>query len=211
MGRAITHFILSLVPIAVLVSAAATASASIFVNFDSDTAAVNLLDPFTSVDSPLIHFSDSVGAELFVVSFDGSNALAVLDDDDSGLLMEFDFIASALSLEIGNASLANFGDTAELIVLLGGVEVDSVTVALNGTDAIDQTISYAGGSFDSAFLRYNVAGGLTEVVDNIEVAPAAPSVPEPGAGFLFGVGALLVGVVCSRRSPSGAGHRTMYG
>jgi hypothetical protein len=202
MGRAITRSIVCLAPMAVLV-AASTASAALFLDFENDTAALNLLNGFTSADSPLIHFSDTVGADLFVLDFGGSHAMAVLDDDDSGLLMEFDFVASALSLEIGNASLANFGDTAELTVLLGGVEVGSVTVVLNGTDAIDQTISYAGGSFDSAFLRYNVAGGLTEVVDNIQISPASPSIPEPGAGFLFGMGTLLVGVACGRRSPSG--------
>jgi hypothetical protein len=51
-------------------------------------------------------------------------------------------------------------------------------------------------------LTYNVAGGLTELVDNIQVTQAAVrAIPEPGAGYLFGMGALLVGAVCGRRSP----------
>jgi hypothetical protein len=123
--------------------------------------------------------------------------------------MEFDFIASALSLDFGNTSLADFGDTAVLTVFLNGTQVGSaVTVVLNQTDPVDQTISYAGASFDSAILSYNVAGGLTEVVDNIYVTPA---IPEPGAGLVFGVGALIVGAVCGRRSATEARLRGMQG
>ncbi len=212
MGRAITRSIVCLVPMAVLVAASA-ASAALLVDFDSDPAPVptNLLNDFQSVDSSLIHFSDTDGANLILLNYGGSNALAVLFDDDSGLLMEFDFVASALSLEIGNTSAAISGDTAVLTLYSGGVEVDSTTLALNLTDAIDQTISYAGVSFDSAILRYNVAAGLTEVVDNIRVTQSVSAIPEPGAGFLFGMGALLVGAACGRRSRLEVERWTMQG
>jgi hypothetical protein len=210
MGRAITRCIVCLVSVVVWV-AASSASAALLVDFENDPAGFNLLNDFESDDSPLIHFSDTDGSNLFVLDYEGSHAMAVLFDDDSGLLMEFDFVASALSLEIGNTALANFGDTAVLTVYSGGVEVDSTTLALNGTSAIDQTISYTGVSFDSAILRYNFAGGRAEVVDNIQVTQAASAVPEPGAGFLFGMGALLVGAVCGRRSPPEIERRTTRG
>jgi hypothetical protein len=210
MGRATTRSIFCLVPIAMLF-VGFTASAAIMVDFENDLAPVNVPNGFMSSDSSLIHFSDTIGSDLIVLEVDGSHALSTFFDDDSALLMEFDFVASALSLEIGNALLANFGDTAVLTVLLGGVVVDSAAVVLNGTNAIDQTISYAGSPFDSAILKYNVAGGLTEVVDNIEVTQAAPTIPEPGAGYLFGMGALLVGAVCGRRSPAEVERHAMHG
>ncbi|MBW2543610.1 MAG: hypothetical protein JRF15_16125 [Deltaproteobacteria bacterium] len=196
MGRAIARCIACLVPVAVLVAASA-ASAAYFVDFESDTPFINLANGFTSSGSTQIHFSDTDGVDLMVVQAFGSQGLALLGDDDSGLLMEFDFVASALSLDLGNSSLANLGDTAVLTLFLGGSEVGSTSVALNLTDPIDQTISYAGVSFDSAILRYDVAGGLTEFVDNIQVVPA---IPEPSAGFVFGIGVLLVGAACRRRS-----------
>jgi hypothetical protein len=177
--------------------AASAASAAYFVDFESDTPFINLANGFTSSGSTQIHFSDTDGVDLMVVQAFGSQGLALLGDDDSGLLMEFDFVASALSLDLGNSSLANLGDTAVLTLFLGGSEVGSTSVALNLTDPIDQTISYAGVSFDSAILRYDVAGGLTEFVDNIQVVPA---IPEPSAGFVFGIGVLLVGAACRRRS-----------
>jgi hypothetical protein len=196
MGRVITRCIVCLVPVLVLF-AASTAPAALLVDFNDDTAFVNLPNGFTSNDSSEIHFRDTDGAGLMVVQQFGSQRMAVLGDDDSGLLMEFDFVASALSLDFGNTSLANLGDTAVLTLLMGGIEVDSTSVALNLTDQIDQSISYAGVSFDSAILVYNVSGGLTEFADNIQVVPA---IPEPSAGFVFGIGALLVGAVCGRRS-----------
>ena len=211
MGRAITRSIVCLVPV-VMVSmmvlvAASAASAALLVDFENDPAFVNLPNGFTSVDSSQIHFSDTNGADLLIVQKYGSQGLAVLDDDTGGLLMEFDFVASALSLDFGNTSLANFGDTAVLTLLLGGSVVDSTSVALNLTDPIDQTISYSGVLFDSAILVYDVAGGLTEFVDNVQVSPA---IPEPSAGLVFGIGVLLVGAACSRRSPTEVESREMH-
>jgi hypothetical protein len=87
-----------------------------------------------------------------------------------------------------------------LTVFLGGVEVDSISQALDTTtDAMTQTISFQGVVFDSAIFRYDVAAGLTEIVDNVQIMPG---VPEPSAGLVFGIGALLVGAVCARRSPA---------
>jgi hypothetical protein len=180
-----------------LATAASGASAAILVDFENDPIPFNVPNGFTSGDSSQIHFSDTAGAELVVLEADGSHALAVLFDDDSALLMDFDFVASALSLDFGNTSLANFGDTAVLTVYLGGVEVGSSVLALDQTDAIDQTISFDGATFDSAIFKYNVAGGLAEVVDNIYVTPA---VPEPRAALVFCMGALMVAAVCGRHS-----------
>jgi hypothetical protein len=162
---------------------------------------------FTSNDSSEIHFSDTIDENLIVLQQDGSNALATFFADDSGLLIEFDFIASALSMDFGNTPLDDIGDNAVLTVLMGGFEVGSTVLALN---AIDKTISYAGVSFDSAILRYEVASGWIEVVDNIEVTRAGAAVPEPTAGLVFGIGALLIGAACGRRSPAEVKLRVVH-
>ncbi len=201
MRNAISRSAAWLISIA-LAMAASGASAAMLVDFENDPIPFNVPNGFTSSDSSQIHFSDTAGTELVVLEADGSHALAVLFDDDSALLMEFDFVASALSLDFGNTALANFNDTAVLTVYLSGVEVGSSVVALNQTNAIDQTISFDGATFDSATFKYNVAGGgLAEVVDNIYVTPA---VPEPRAGLIFGMGALMVAAVCGRHSHTGA-------
>jgi hypothetical protein len=149
-----------------------------------------------------------MGDELIVLEFEGSNALATFFDDDSGLRIDFEFVASALSMDFGNTALADIGDTAVLTLLLGDFEVDSTTVALN---SIDQTISYQDGFlFDSAIFRYVLVDGDLpgiEVVDNIRVTPV---IPEPHAGLVFGMGALLVGAVCARRSPAEVELRTAH-
>lgn len=200
MRNAISRSAAWLISIAVA-TVASGASAGMLVDFENDPIPFNVPNGFTSSDSSQIHFSDTAGSELIVLEADGSHALAVLFDDDSALLMEFDFVASALSLDFGNTALANFNDTAVLTVYLGGVEVGSSVLALNQTNAIDQTISFDGATFDSAIFKYNVAGGLAEVVDNIYVTPA---VPEPHAGLVFGMGALMVAAVCGRHSHTGA-------
>jgi hypothetical protein len=200
--------IICLAAVAVVAAAFSASAATIVVDFNSDPAPVNVLNGFTSVDSSLIHFSDTMGDELIVLEFEGSNALATFFDDDSGLRIDFEFVASALSMDFGNTALADIGDTAVLTLLLGDFEVDSTTVALN---SIDQTISYQDGFlFDSAIFRYVLVDGDLpgiEVVDNIRVTPV---IPEPHAGLVFGMGALLVGAVCARRSPAEVELRTAH-
>ena len=202
--------IIWLASVGVVVAAFGASAAPILVDFESDPAFVNVPNGFTSSDSSLIHFSDTNGADLIVLEVDGSNALATFFDDDSGLLMEFDFVASALSMDFGNTLLADIGDTAVLTLLMGGVVVDSTSLTLNMTNEIDQTISYTGLLFNSAILRYDVSGGLVEVVDNIQVTQGSPAIPEPHAGIVFGMGALLVGAVCVRRSSAGVESRTAH-
>jgi len=202
--------IIWLASVGVVVAAFGASAAPILVDFESDPAFVNVPNGFTSSDSSLIHFSDTNGADLIVLEVDGSNALATFFDDDSGLLMEFDFVASALSMDFGNTLLADIGDTAVLTLLMGGVVVDSTSLTLNMTDEIDQTISYTGLLFNSAILRYDVSGGLVEVVDNIQVTQGSPAIPEPHAGIVFGMGALLVGAVCVRRYSAGVESCTAH-
>jgi hypothetical protein len=200
-----------LAAVVVVVAASGASAAPMHVGFESDPTFVVLANGFTSSDSSQIHFSDTSSVDMIILEeASGNNALIIGGNDDSGLLIELDFDASALSLDFGYTTFnAVAGENAVLTLWLGGTVVDSVVVALDVTDGgIGQSIAYQGGvSFDSATFRYDVALGLAEVVDNIQVTPA---IPEPHAGLVFGMGALLVGAVCRRRSPAEVGLRAEH-
>jgi hypothetical protein len=209
---AVARSVIWLAPVAVLVAAFGASAAPIVIDFDSDTTPCgfpnpcNVLNDFESVDSSLVHFSDTIAENLIVFDYFGSNALGIFLFDDSALEMEFDFVASALSLDFGNTLGALPGD-AVLTLYMGGSAVDSVSVPLDTTiDGISGTITYQGAFlFDSAIFRYD--GDLAEVVDNIQITQA---IPEPAAGLVFGMGALLVGAVCGRRSAAEVELRSVH-
>lgn len=197
---------------AMFLLAASAHAAPILVTFDSDPTFAYVGNGFTSADSSQIHFSDTMGSDLFIANSafatNGSNALAVLFDDDSALTIALDFTANEISMDIGNdvALYTTAGDQAILTVFMGGSMVDQVAVALNRNTQMDQTIMYSGANFDSATLVYDLQSGrgLTEVIDNLSVNV----VPEPSAAIVFGIGALLVGAASGRRRGSEAGiHR----
>jgi len=185
------------------------ASASAFtITFESDDPLIHRPNGFQSADWPEVRFSDTSGSDLFVIDAEGAgigttgNALAILNDfDDSGLLIEMDFVASAISLDVGNdaASFSQPGDEAVLTAFLDGAMVgQAVVLALNRNTLIDQTISFDETLFDSVTLKYDVNRfvGLTEVVDNIDITP----IPEPTGAAVFGIGSFVIGVALRRRS-----------
>jgi hypothetical protein len=193
---------------AALVLALAFASApaiamTVDVDFEGETPFLIVPNGYSTGAAPLVSFSDTVGANLQLVvdpvRTNNSIGLAVFDDaDDSGLLIELAFFASALSLDYGNDSALHSapGDAAVLTLFLGGVEVASVSQAMNRNDAMDQTLGFdgalAGIRFDSAIFKFDVAPGLglTEVVDHVSVTP----VPEASAATSFGLGLLAAGL-----------------
>ena len=198
------------------VSAPAAAN-TIDIGFDSETPFLIVPNGYSSSDSPLVSFSDTVGANLQLVTdpvrTNGSIGLAVFDDnDDSGLLIEFDFLASILSLDYGNDNplFSSPGDAAVLTLFLDGTEVGSVSQAMNRNTAMDQTLVFDGTldgtRFDAAIFKFDVAPGLglTEVVDNLSVTP----VPEPTAAAAFGLGSVIVGLAVRRRNFDAHGLRS---
>jgi hypothetical protein len=194
----------------------AAALPTIDVNFDAEDPFLNVPNGYTTSETNQISFSDTVGANLqtvkdAVVSAD-SIALAVHSDfDDSELLIELDFLAVIISMDIGNDSdnpiFSNPGDMAVLTVFLDNVQVGSVSLVLNRNNLMDQRIEFDGLAsstfFNSATLKYEVTSvfGLTEVIDNVSVTP----VPEPTAALAFGAGSLVVGLACRRRTKAGLG------
>lgn len=198
----------TLISAAGLLLAASAHAAPIWVTFDSDPIYSNVANGFTSADSSQIRFSDTLGNDLFIANSaaatNGSNALAVLFDDTSALLIELDFVADEISMLFGNdvGLFTADGDVAVLTVFMDGSQVGQVPVAMNRNTQMDQTIMFSGANFNSATLVYELQSGkgLTEAIDNLYVN----AIPEPSAALVFCIGALLVGAASGRRRGSEA-------
>lgn len=184
--------------------------------------------PFTSVDSSLVHFSgryhdDYTGPSLLLIGLasrpvsNGTNALGVLNHPEGRawiegspmIAMQFDVPINSLSVDFGNDQNQNdleeyWMKYVELSVYNGEDLVDRVLLEANLDYAMNQTITYSGESVDSATLAYiTSSGGYAtsngEVVDNVTFN----TVPEPGTIALWSI-ALLTGLVASRRLRSGS-------
>jgi hypothetical protein len=209
-------YVLVVTACAVSFATAPALAATIDVDFDGGTPFTNVANRYTSSgETSLISFSDTVGANLQLVTdplrTNGSTALAVFSDhDDSALLIEFEFLATVIGMDIGNDSPLDSapGDAAVLTVFLAGVAVDSVSLLMNRNYAMDQSIVFdgtlGGVVFDSATLKFDVDPrlGLMEIVDNVSVTP----VPEATAATVFGVGSLAVGLACRHAASSARGR-----
>jgi hypothetical protein len=197
-----------LIPIMLLATSAW--AAPITVDFDSDdTTNPNKGQTFTSVDSGLIHFSDTNGPDLFLadaaISPNGSNALAVFfDDDDSALRIGFDFTADMLSLDFGTALASPNPGTAVLTIFNDGAQVDQVAMVLFRDGTLGQTLLYDTGiRFDVVEFEFENPE-LTEIVDNVTVNV----IPEPNAAVVFGLGSILCGAACRRGARARPGRPT---
>jgi hypothetical protein len=174
------------------------------IDFESDPIGAKP-NGWSSADSPLVSFTDSIGANLDVYDYGHQShgqALACNPDgDQSYLIMDFSVIATSLQLDFGNddPGWANPGDQAILTAFLGGIQVGQTSVVMNLDDIMNQSISISGVKFDRATLLYNVTSwspGLIEVVDDIKFEV----IPAPGAILLGSIGAGLVGWLRRRRT-----------
>lgn len=191
-----------------VIFAALPADAEVVITFESDSLGARP-NGFASVESPLLTFRDTVGADLSI--FDGGiqsigHAVHVAGDQDgSSLEMNFSVPVNFLSLAFGNddPGYTNPGDLATLIAFSGAIQVAQVSVVLNRDDIMNQTIQLSGITFNRATFAYtNPAGtpftgggaastGLIEVVDNIHFQP----VPEPTAVLAAIAGCGVAGCV----------------
>lgn len=186
---------------------AGAAQAAVSIDFENDALGYKP-NGWNSVDSSLVSFSDSIGAQLQVYSgleTDGTGLAVLTDSDGSSLIMNFAQAVNSLSLDFGNdqAGFAIPGDQAILTVFLGGDQVGQTAMAMNLNDLMDQTIFISGVTFDSATLYYAATGqtnGLTEIVDNIQFEVAGATIPAPGAILLGTLGTGLVGWLRRHRS-----------
>lgn len=148
------------------------------IKFERDTLG-GKPNPFTSADSSIAHFTDSIGQGLTVFDgepgFDG-HGLFVLPDDVGRLVIRFDVPIKKIRLAFGNDddAVANPGDVAILTAWRGLMMVDSATVEMNVNDFPDQAIGFGGTPFrrvELVYSRGNTPLGLTEGVDNIRISP----------------------------------------
>jgi len=191
--------------VALLAFVAGTAQA-VLIDFESDTAGYKP-NNWQSVDSSLVSFSDSNGADMMVWNYGeqglGDQSLAIHSDlDNSWLIMNFSVYVDYLELWFGNddPGYCSAGDQAVLTLFDGTTQVGQVFVVMSPDDIMNQNILFSGALFDSATFYYNVTNpalGLTEVVDNITFNPASSTVPIPGAVWLLGSG--LIGLVGFRK------------
>ncbi|MHC4536563.1 MAG: hypothetical protein ACYS6K_21645 [Planctomycetota bacterium] len=185
---------------------AGSAQAIITIDFENDPTG-SKPNGWISADSPLVSFTDSLGADLEIGNYgvqSHGNALAVFWDDPGHLIMDFSVMATSLELEFGNddPAFSNPGDMAILTAFLGATQVGQTSVVMNGDDIMNQSISISGVTFDQATFFFDVSRtppdppGMIEVVDNIKFNV----IPAPGAILLGSIGAGLVGWLRRRRT-----------
>lgn len=157
------------------------------IDFTSDPAGAKP-NGWTSDDSAIAHFTDSIGAGLQVGDFahqSFGNGLAVFGDDASVLIIDFDVLVKDITLWFGNdhPGVAEPGDVALLTLFSGGGQVGQTAVAMNINDDMDQSISIFDICFDQAQFVYADAQfnpiGLIESVDDISFTQCDGDIPEP--------------------------------
>jgi hypothetical protein len=177
-GLLVLGMVVALTTVLITQSAAAHAEAlqQTVIDFSEDPTG-SKPDGWTSADSDVAHFWDSIGADLDVSDYahqSFGNALGVFGDDPSGLRIRFDVEICEISLSFGNddPGFSNPGDEAVLRGYVDGVVVAETRVELNRNDDMDQTISLSGVTFNGAGFLYDVTtSGLIEIVDDITFTP----------------------------------------
>ncbi|MEM1381606.1 MAG: hypothetical protein AAGH41_13380 [Pseudomonadota bacterium] len=173
-------------------------AADIVIDFEADSLGF-FANGFTSVDSPLVAFSNTAESEVRIIGAgtltppeqaDGQG-LVVVDDGATrgGVQLDFAQAVSAVTLSFGNddPAFADAGTLANLEGFSNGVSVGSVDVVVNLDDVLNQSITLSGLTMDRVVFTYLQADRspsiLFEIIDNIS-ADFAP-IPLPGAAPLF--------------------------
>ena len=172
------------------------------IDFESDATGAKP-NGWTSADSAIAHFTDSIGAGLDVQNFGNQSngqGLAVYGDDPSVLIIDFDVLVRDITLWFGNddPGWAQTGDVALLTLFSGGGQVGQTSVLLNLNDVMDQSISILGVCFDQATFAYADPQfnpiNLIEVVDDISFTQCDGDIPEPATLLLIGAGIAGLGI-----------------
>jgi len=203
--RDVQRFGLSMAVLCLSLTATGQARAGV-VTFSGDSTG-GKPNGFTSVESPVVHFTDSMGANLDVENYgiqSIGNGLGVFGDDASQLIIDFDLTVHSLSLVFGNddPGFSSPGDIALLTAFNGTTQVGQASVVLNRNDIADQTISLAGFDFNRATFVYANSSGtpisLIEIVDNVTFLEGPAAVPEPST-LAMGTTAVLLSLTYAWR------------
>jgi hypothetical protein len=165
---------------------------------------------FQSIQSSLVTFSDSSGADISLDNFSPQslgNGLALTSFATSAFVLDFSVNVSFISLDFGNDDPCCMlpGAMAVLDVYLNGTLVGTSQIPVNLNDLMDQTIVFSTANvvFNRAVFRYQQSlgtPGATEIIDNINFTPASASVPEPASILLLLTGVSTLALRVRRRS-----------
>ena len=164
---------------------------------------------FQSIQSSLVTFSDSSGADISLDNFSPQslgNGLALTSFATSAFVLDFSVNVSFLSLDFGNDDSCCMlpGATAVLEVYLNGTLVGTSEVPVNFNDLMDQTIVFSMSNviFNRAVFSYRQSigtPGATEIIDNINFTAASEPVPEPASIFLLATGISTLAIAIRRK------------
>ncbi len=175
-----------------------TQSYAALVTFNNDAPGV-YANPFTSVDSPLVQFSEVGSGAVGSIGINPNQSTTnVLSSSAGGgapdeILMKFFGPVTSLSFDIGQSS--GFQGDGWLRVFDGTTQVAETRVALDSDTLFNQVISYSGPGAITSALYALVGTGSTDLgsaaesIDNLRFNV----VPVPAAAWLFGTA--LIGLV----------------
>ena len=178
------------------------------ITFETDTTGLKP-SGFQSVQSSLVTFSDTSGADLLLDDFSPQSigkGIALTSFATNAFVLDFSVNVNFLSLDFGNddACCMLSDGVAVLDVFLNGTLVGTSQLPVNLNDLMDQTIVFSMSNvvFNRAVFRYAQSfanPGATEIIDNITFTPASEPIPEPVSILLLGPGVTALAIRRLRR------------
>lgn len=171
------------------------AASPIIIRFENDPPG-GKPNGFRSADSPLVSFTDTLGADLSVGDFGAQSngqALGVFGDDNSAVVLQLARPTNRVALSYGDddPGFTNPGDLAVLRAFRNGSPVGQTTQVLNRNDIMDQRIVFEAKLFDRVVFSFvtTTPNPPTELIDDIQLNPLCDVAGTEGNDNLSGTAA----------------------